>query len=114
MVNIKTLLESAEDLRDHPPALPQSEKEAWVLSWPSPLPGSAKELIELIREQHCQLLTRFEDLEKRDSKAIAGEKIASPLNMAATPLSHAYSKRRSPFILRKQPINFPNGPCTCW
>jgi hypothetical protein len=60
MVNIKTLLESAKVLRDNPPALPQSEKDAWVSSWPSTLPESAKELVELIREQHCQLLTRFE------------------------------------------------------
>jgi hypothetical protein len=50
MVNIKTLLEFAEDLRDNLPVLPQLEKDAWVLSWPSPLPESAKELIELIRE----------------------------------------------------------------
>jgi hypothetical protein len=60
-LNIESLIKSAEFLRDKPPALPQSEKDAWVLSWPSPLPKSTKELVELIREQHCQLLTRFED-----------------------------------------------------
>jgi hypothetical protein len=75
-VNLKALLNTAEDLREHPPALPEPEKEAWVSSWPTPLPESPKELIELIREQHCHLLGRFEDLQKRDPEAIAGVKIS--------------------------------------
>lgn len=42
----------------------------WLSSWPNPLPGTAEELVNLIREQHCQILVHFDNVQKENPQAV--------------------------------------------